>query len=83
MFDLKWIRENPDAFDAALRDSSCVIDAKSVTGGFGYVLRIAARDVSEIDALINHLRRDHGAAETATAVVLSTLDGFPRPVPLD
>jgi len=72
-----------DAVDAALRESSCVIDAKSVTGGFGYVLRIAARDTAEIDALVNHLRHDLGAAATTTTIVLSTLDGFPRPVALD
>jgi len=69
-----------EAVDAAMLEHPCVIDAKSVTGGFGYLLRIAARDTSELDDLITRLRQDLGAAETATAIVLNSVDGFPRSV---
>lgn len=68
------------AVNAAILEHPCVIDAKSVTGGYGYLLRIAAHDTSELDDLINTLRQDLGAAETATAIVLNSVDGFPRPV---
>ena len=69
--------------DAAIRELDAVVDAVHVTGRFGYQLRVAARDVGEIDELLTQLKEELGAEETNTTLILRTLDGFPRSIHLD
>ena len=70
-------------FDDAIADLDPVVDAVHVTGRYGYQLRIAARDVAELDELLTSLKDDLGAEETNTTLILRTIDGFPRSIRLD
>ena len=69
--------------DDAIADLDPVVDAVHVTGRYGYQLRIAARDVAELDELLTRLKDDLGAEETNTTLILRTMDGFPRSIRLD
>ncbi len=71
------------AVDDAIGRLDSVVNADHVTGRYGYQLRVAARDVAEIDRLLTTLKDDLGAEETNTTLVLRTLDGFPRSIRLD
>lgn len=68
-----------DFSDPAL---SGVVDAIHATGRFDMQLRVLARNVSELDRLLEVLKDVHQAEETNTRLVLRTIDGFPRPLPL-
>ena len=57
-----------------------IVDALHLTGRFDIQLRVLAADVAELDALLGKLKDDLGAEETNTRLVLSAIDGFPRPV---
>ena len=59
-----------------------VIDAVHLTGRFDMQLRVAARDVAELDQILESLKDDMQAEETNTRLILRNIDGFPRPVPL-
>ncbi len=59
-----------------------VIDAVHLTGRFDLQLRVAARDVAELDGLLMTLKDELGAEETNTRLILRVQDGFPRPVPI-
>ena len=69
--------------DDAIADLDSVVDAVHVTGRYGYQLRIAARDVAELDELLTRLKDDLGAEETNTTLILRTMDGFPRSIRLN
>ena len=69
-----------DFSDDALRG---IVDAIHATGRFDMQLRVFARDVAELDRLLETLKDDLNAEETNTRLVLRTLDGFPRPLPVD
>lgn len=62
---------------------SGVVDAIHATGRFDMQLRVLARDVAELDQLLESLKDDHHAEETNTRLVLRTIEGFPRPLSLD
>ncbi len=64
----------------ALTELDMVVDAVHLTGRFDTQLRVAARDIAELDSLLEILKDQHGAEETNTRLVLRTIDGFPRPV---
>ncbi len=59
-----------------------VLDAFHPTGRFDLQLRVMTGDVGELDRLLQTLKDDFHAEETNTRLVLRTIDGFPRPVPL-
>lgn len=59
-----------------------VVDAVHLTGRFDLQLRVVARDVSELDRLLELLKEDLGADETNTRLILRSLEGFPRPLPV-
>jgi Lrp/AsnC family transcriptional regulator, leucine-responsive regulatory protein len=59
-----------EEFEAATAKLEPVVDAVHVTGRFDYQLRVACRDTAELDRLLRHLKRDGGASETETRVVL-------------
>ena len=69
-----------EAVEAGLRAQVSVINAVHLTGPFDMQLRVAARDVAELNELLQALKDDLGAAETNTRLVLNTVEGFPRPV---
>ena len=71
------------AVDQAIAELDPVVNAVHVTGRYGYQLRIAARDVAELDRLLTTLKDDLGAEETNTTLILRTIDGFPRSIRLD
>ncbi len=71
-----------DALDEALRGQPIVTNAMHLTGRFDTQLRVAARDVAELDELLTLLSDHVGAEETNTRLVLRTIAGFPRPAPL-
>lgn len=60
-----------------------VLDAFHPTGRFDLQLRVMTADVAELDRLLQTLKEEHHAEETNTRLVLRTIDGFPRPLPLD
>lgn len=55
-----------------------VVDAVHLTGRFDTQLRVATRDVAELDRLLVRIKEDFGAEETNTRLVLRTIEGFPR-----
>lgn len=55
-----------------------VIDAVHLTGRFDTQLRVATKDVAELDELLARIKDELGAEETNTRLVLRTVDGFPR-----
>jgi Lrp/AsnC family leucine-responsive transcriptional regulator len=59
-----------EEFEAATAKLEPITDAVHVTGRFDYQLRVACRDAAELDRLLRHLKREGGAAETETRVVL-------------
>ncbi len=68
--------------DDALREHVDVVDAVHVTGGFDYQIRVRARSIQDLDDLLRWLKESLGVRETATRVVLHTVEGFPRePMP--
>ena len=50
-----------------------VTDAAHVTGRFDYQLRVACRDVNNLDQIIGTLKRKGGASETDTRLALRTV----------
>jgi Lrp/AsnC family transcriptional regulator, leucine-responsive regulatory protein len=68
-----------EAFEADCAKLEPVTDAVHVTGRFDYQLRVACRDTAELDRLLRHLKRDGGATETETRVVLRS--AFTRGAP--
>ena len=69
-----------DAAHLAADGYDSIIDALHLTGRFDIQLRVLAADVAELDALLGKLKDDLGADETNTRLVLSAIDGFPRPI---
>lgn len=64
--------------DSALAELDAVIDAVHLTGPFDTQLRIAARDVAELDHVLAVLKDELGVQETNTRLILRSIDGFPR-----
>ncbi|MEM8924043.1 MAG: Lrp/AsnC family transcriptional regulator [Actinomycetota bacterium] len=68
------------AMDFDLPELAAVVDAMHITGRFDVQLRVATRDVAELDRLLLTLTNDLDAEETNTRLILRTIDGFPRSV---
>jgi len=64
--------------DQIIASFPAVIDATHLTGRFDSQLRVATRDVAELDELLGKIKDELGAEETNTRLVLRTIDGFPR-----
>ena len=69
-----------DNLDATLASFPAVVDATHLTGRFDTQLRVATRDVAELDQLLVRIKDELGAEETNTRLVLRTIAGFPRSV---
>jgi Lrp/AsnC family leucine-responsive transcriptional regulator len=59
-----------ERFEAAVAGLATVLEDVHVTGRTDHQLRIACRDTAELNATIRALRRECGAAETETRIVL-------------
>lgn len=68
-----------DGVEAAIAGLDAVVGAVHLTGPFDTQLRVAARDVAELDHVLLTLKDDLGVLETNTRLILRTVDGFPRP----
>lgn len=64
--------------DQIIASFPAVIDATHLTGRFDTQLRVATKDVAELDELLAKIKDELGAEETNTRLVLRTVDGFPR-----
>ena len=63
-------------FERGLRDFPQIFSAAHVTGEYDYQLRMACADTAEFEELIERLKREHGARELRSRLVL-------RQIPLD
>ena len=64
--------------DQIIASFPAVIDAVPLTGRFDPQLRVATKDVAELDELLTRIKDELGAEETNTRLVLRTVDSFPR-----
>ncbi len=71
-----------EILETSLLAMPMITSAMHLTGRFDMQLRVAARDVQELDILLAMLRDELGVEETNTRLVLRVVDGFPRPVPV-
>lgn len=79
LVDVRLAPNVPQAeIDVAFTELPIVTDAVHLTGRFDVQLRIAARDVNELNQFLIELKENLGVEETNTRLVLTTLDGFPR-----
>lgn len=67
-----------DILDERVAAIPGVVDATHLTGRFDTQLRVATRDVAELDNLLVQIKEELGAEETNTRLVLRTIEGFPR-----
>ena len=64
--------------DVAFGEFSMVTDAWHLTGRHDVMLRVACRNVAELDELLIEMKESGLAEETNTRLILRTIDGFPR-----
>jgi Lrp/AsnC family leucine-responsive transcriptional regulator len=68
-----------DGFGLAASKLDAVLVAQHVTGRFDWHLRLACRDTAELDRVLRTLKRELGALDTETRIVLRTAaDRRPR-----
>jgi Lrp/AsnC family transcriptional regulator, leucine-responsive regulatory protein len=60
----------PDDFEAFATSLPAVQEIAFVTGRFDYQVRVACRDRDDLDQTVRALRRDGGAMQTETRIVL-------------
>jgi Lrp/AsnC family transcriptional regulator, leucine-responsive regulatory protein len=60
----------PDEFEAFASRLEAVQEISFVTGRFDYQVRVACRDRDDLDRTVRALRRDGGAMQTETRIVL-------------
>lgn len=59
-----------DAFQAAVKPISQIVDAVHLTGPYDFLVRAVVTDTAALDALVKRLKRSCGAALTQTRVAL-------------
>ncbi len=62
----------PDEFEAFASNLEAVQEISFVTGRFDYQVRVACLDRDDLDRTVRALRRDGGAMQTETRIVLRT-----------
>jgi Lrp/AsnC family leucine-responsive transcriptional regulator len=60
----------PEAFEARVAALEAVREVAFVTGRFDYQVRVACADADGLDRIVRVLRRDAGAAQTETRIVM-------------
>lgn len=69
-----------DRFEQLVESFDEITDVAHVTGRSDYALRVACRDIANLDALIRALKRDGGVAESDTRIALRTVVSRARPI---
>jgi len=64
--------QDNDGFERAIQPLTAIVEAAHLTGRSGYELRVVCRDAAELDALLRRLKRECGAADTETRIILRT-----------
>jgi Lrp/AsnC family leucine-responsive transcriptional regulator len=67
----------PEKFEAFCRALPAVTEVAFVTGRFDYHVRVACRNADDLDATVRAIRREGGAAQTETRIVLRAT-AYPR-----
>lgn len=63
-------KTDPDSFERQIAKLAAVRELVSLTGRFDYQVRVACRDADELDRTVRAVRRDAGAAQTETRIVM-------------
>lgn len=61
---------DPEAFERKVAKLPAVRELAFLTGRFDYQLRVACHDADELDRTVRTVRRDAGAAQTETRIVM-------------
>lgn len=61
---------DPDEFERRVADLPAVRELDFLTGRFDYQLRLACEDADDLDRTVRAIRRDAGAAQTETRIVM-------------
>jgi Lrp/AsnC family transcriptional regulator, leucine-responsive regulatory protein len=68
----------PEEFEAFVGGLPAVQELAFVTGRFDYHVRVACENADDLDATVRAIRREGGAAQTETRIVLRTATVSPR-----
>jgi Lrp/AsnC family leucine-responsive transcriptional regulator len=68
----------PEAFERFVRSLPAVREVAFVTGRFDYHVRVACRNVDDLDQTVRQIKRDGGAVQTETRIVLRATPGTPQ-----
>lgn len=60
----------PDEFERRVAELPAVRELDFLTGRFDYQLRLACEDADDLDRTVRAIRRDAGAAQTETRIVM-------------
>lgn len=71
-------KTSPETFEAFVGTLPAVQEAAFVTGRFDYHVRVACENADDLDATVRAIRREGGAAQTETRIVLRTAPVSPR-----
>ncbi|MCW3000815.1 MAG: hypothetical protein JWQ20_113 [Conexibacter sp.] len=61
---------SPDTFETFVGSLAAVQEVAFVTGRFDYHVRVACQNADDLDATVRAIRREGGAAQTETRIVL-------------
>lgn len=61
---------DPDGFERYVATLPAVRELTFLTGRFDYLIRVACHDADELDRTVRSIRRDAGAAQTETRIVM-------------
>jgi Lrp/AsnC family leucine-responsive transcriptional regulator len=68
----------PEAFEQFVRSLPAVREVAFVTGRFDYHVRVACRNADDLDHTVRQIKRDGGAVQTETRIVLRATPGTPQ-----
>jgi Lrp/AsnC family leucine-responsive transcriptional regulator len=63
-------KTSPDTFETFVGSLPAVQEVAFVTGRFDYHVRVACQNADDLDATVRAIRREGGAAQTETRIVL-------------
>ena len=63
-------KASPEKFEAFVGSLAAVQELAFVTGRFDYHVRVACENADDLDATVRAIRRESGAAQTETCIVL-------------
>jgi Lrp/AsnC family leucine-responsive transcriptional regulator len=71
-------KTSPETFEAFVGSLPAVQELAFVTGRFDYHVRVACQNADDLDATVRAIRREGGAAQTETRIVLRTAAVSPQ-----